>query len=206
MMFSMDRHLASLFIDSISSQARTALIADHHLRDLARHLDGPDAAVREHLWLWIHSFVNAAANVSKVLFPGRRRRELAEQFPLRGPILRDLLEVGEESPLRLQERALRNHLEHMDERLEAWWISDARHNFAQRSIGPIGGVVSDLDEASHFEQFDPVAFVLAFQGDTYQLIPVLDELTRIELKARDLQRVSYLRWDHEGLEGAHFGP
>ena len=63
----------------------------------------------------LHSILTHAANVSRLLFPNRKRDEYAQQ---RGKKLRDVLGVDDDSPI--ADRSLRNHLEHYDERLDQW--------------------------------------------------------------------------------------
>jgi hypothetical protein len=131
--------------------------------------------------------------VSKTLFP-TPNRATATKFAERGNILRELVAVEDSSPLHWQERALRNHLEHLDERFEQWWLDDPSHNIARHQFGPLGQVVSGVHTSGMFEQFDPVEFVLAFQGDVYELRPVMAELTRLTHKSSELLATHWVDW------------
>ena len=86
-----------------------------------------------------------------------------------------------------QERALRNHLEHLDQRFEQWWLDDPHHNMARRNLGSVdafGG--PGLAKSSMFELFDPDKYMLAFQGDFYELRPVTAELSRLTQVCKEL--------------------
>lgn len=190
--------LTSLFVSRVNEQAQFTLIAEHEVSALSQSLatTTEHAVVAEHLWLWLHSLVNSAANVSKTLFPPNASRAA------RGATLRELLGVDEEtSPLRHQERALRNHLEHLDERLDVWWENDTSHNIARRLVGPIGHVVVGINETAVFEQFDPASFVLAFQGDVLALRPLCDEMSRLVAVCTKLNEQPWFNWPKSGGDG-----
>jgi hypothetical protein len=61
----------------------------------------------------IQNLLNAGANISKILWgQGGKRSEQRKR-------LRDSIGISDESPLR--EVTMRNHFEHMDERIDRWW-------------------------------------------------------------------------------------
>jgi len=78
----------------------------------------------DRVWYCIQALLVAAANVAKLLWPQPDRVTSAD-FPDRGKALRESLGgVGEFSQLHWNLRKLRNHLEHFDERLESWVMSE----------------------------------------------------------------------------------
>lgn len=133
-------------------------------------------AVRDRIWFSLNAFLNAVANVSKLLWPAPKRRT-AKEFPNRGEELRGSLGVAEDSPL--QYRTVRNHFEHIDERIEEWWLKSERHNIASRMIGPLGKAIQGLDQNELFEQFDADQLIAAFQGDVFELQPIMDEISAL---------------------------
>jgi hypothetical protein len=144
----------------------------------ARH----DGATRR-IWYSINQVLNASASVSKLLWPSEaRRKRIATAFPERGEILREALGVAEDSPL--QHRNVRDSYEHVDERYEEWWLDSKHHNIALHVIGPLGQVVGGFEENELFEQFDPDAYQVAFQGNVYALRPIAKELSELLSRLR----------------------
>ncbi len=143
---------------------------------------GTQQAMQEHtaasarLWFSLNALLNIVANVSKMLWPAKGRK-LAKEFPDRGEALREGFGVKDGSPLRY--RTVRDHFEHVDERLESWWLESERHNIATRTLGPLGGAAfgGALEEKEIFEQFDPASLTVAFQGDLFELQPIADEIS-----------------------------
>src|SRR5690606_578758 len=84
----------------------------------------------------IQNLLNAGANISKMLWGQRGRK--AEQRQR----LRDSIGISDNSPLR--EVTMRNHFEHMDERIDRWWSKSLRHNYADKNIGPRGRAIVGL--------------------------------------------------------------
>jgi hypothetical protein len=84
--------------------------------------------------------------------------------------------VDRSSPL--SSRRLRNHFEHIDERIETWWRKSPRRNMVDTFIGPptaIGGI----DVGDMFRCFDPDTNVVSFHGDTFDLAELVAEIERI---------------------------
>jgi hypothetical protein len=103
-------------------------------RDL---LDQNKAMVFDEFFLAVQGLLGSAANISKIFWPiggksaedNKARRRLE-----RGHRLRKELAVPDDSPLRA--RAVRNHFEHMDERLDEYALSRAK--------GLVGALVSTV--------------------------------------------------------------
>ncbi len=188
----MDEMLLKIYQSQVKSQCEFALMAAHDLNaalaaqqaafnSLATSEAGnaqQDAmqqanALSNRIWFSLNAFLNAVANVSKLLWPNPNRKT-ARDFPNRGRELRESLGVAEDSPL--QHRTVRNHFEHVDERYEKWWLESERHNIAIRTIGPLEESIAGLEQKELFEQFDPDRLVAAFQGDLFELQPIADEI------------------------------
>lgn len=173
----MEPMLVHVFITDIGEQAAMALGAARGVNAALERMSDPDGQTR--LWFGIRAFLTAAANISKALWPNPGRKT-ANEFPDRGRILRDRLGVADDSPL--ANRDLRNHFEHLDERLEEWWLQDATHNIVRRVVGP-PNAVEGLDEGSKFEHFDPSTGRVTFRGDVYELQPLLASIEDIKGRA-----------------------
>lgn len=138
-----------------------------------------------------------------MLFPAEHRRlqdkrktvDVEPALEHRGKLVRQFLQTDETSPLRTEERKLRNHLEHLDERLEDWWITDTHHNIVRRMIGPLQGAIVGLPQSSIFEQYDPEQKAVAFRGDVYHLEPVVAELVRLRDLTDPLMATAWWDWD-----------
>jgi hypothetical protein len=87
---------------------------------------GPSESLDD-FWFWMQSFLVAAASVSRLLW-GTNPKAEARREPLR-----QALGVDDASPVR--DRTLRNHFEHLDERIET---SAAAGSFVGDSVMPSG--------------------------------------------------------------------
>jgi len=153
----MDQHLIWAFHYQIKHQC--------HYADLALKAIGEDQ-----FWFGVQSLLTCAANISKMLW-GQGGKLSKERAPLR-----ITLGVGDNSPLR--PTTMRNHYEHIDERLDEWWRDSKRRNFADENIGP-APVIAGIDDIDSFRAFDPRSGLLQFWGDTFDLRAVVNEIGRI---------------------------
>jgi len=93
-----------------------------------------------------------------------------EREPLRASI-----GVADSSPLHSTE--MRNHFEHIDQRLDAWWpFSEAQP--CGPDIGPYGAI-SGIDEIDSFRLYDHDSGDLWFWGDSFNLKEIVAEVQRI---------------------------
>jgi len=134
--------------------------------DLAAALRSGDM---DRIWYSIQGVLVAAANVSKLLWPNPRD----EHIPYRGEMLRQILGVPDDSPLR--SRTLRNTFEHFDTRLEDWMLSSERHAFVDENVGPISMLPKVRDEDRH-RHFDSTTWTVYFRGKAYELRPMIETL------------------------------
>jgi hypothetical protein len=102
----------------------------------------------------------------------------------RGAELRQALGLLDEHPLK--SRKLRDHLEHFDERLDAWAVSSASRNFVQDCIGP-AGAISGLDPTDQMRWFDPATDRILFRGEAFELRSMVEGLEEIRVKAAALR-------------------
>ena len=139
----------------------------------------------------ISSFLSHVNGIAAALFPvpAKRRRSggLDDFKERRGEMLRSLLEVGPDHMLK--DNRFRNHLTHIDERIDKWWIETKGKRFSRLNIMPWRSQTSHMlgvFAADSFENYDQTTMTLYFSGDPYEIIPIIVEIRRIGHKAKDL--------------------
>jgi len=161
----MDLMLLRLFQKETLEQCRYILIAVDQLDRQISNQSYDDV-----FWREVQNFVVSTANVSKLLW-GQGGRFASERVPLR-----ESIEVEDSSPLR--PTTMRNHFEHIDQRLDKWWAESTNHNIANRNVGPPSMIVG-LQDIELFRAYDPSTGAVKFWGDTYNLKEIAEEVNRI---------------------------
>ncbi len=164
----MDKHVLRIFQREVERQCMFAIIA---AQDLQLPLQAGDI---DRIWYSIQSFLVAAGNVSKLLWPP------STQISDRENQLKQTLGVDDNSTL--VPRTFRNHFEHFDERLEQWAMSSQRRNFVDSKVGPTG-MISDIEPEDYLRNFDTTKSAVTFRGDEYQLQPMIDAIIELHKKA-----------------------
>ncbi|MDQ3889893.1 MAG: hypothetical protein M3312_04990 [Actinomycetota bacterium] len=124
----------------------------------------------DEVWKHLQIILVASANLSKMFWGSRGKREAARKR------LRDSLAVPDDSPLR--DANLRNDFEHFDERLESWYQASEHRNYVGRGIGPPSGVAGAV-ETDRFQNFDHTTGVVTFWGHSVSVNEVVEEANRI---------------------------
>lgn len=122
------------------------------------------------IWLGIQNILTAGANVSKMLWGSKGKQAEARRC------LRESISVLDDSPLR--DVTMRNHFEHMDERLDRWWDQSKHHNHVDQVVGGREAIdgVAPIDT---FRWFDPTNGDLIFWGESFNLQVLVNEVERI---------------------------
>ena len=160
-----------VFLGEIENQSRFAARAAERLVTCEDHFDPIE------IWGAIQSILIAAGNVSKILWPPRKK-----SAP-RGAMLRELLDVDDSNPL--SERNFRNHFEHYDERIEDWLASKNSAIYVDSNIGPPTGFLRQFPENLH-RGYDPSTQILTFRGESMSLESILRALDEIRQKCRSI--------------------
>lgn len=126
------------------------------------------------VWCSIQSILVAAGNVSKILWPQKKHAA-------RGEKLRKLLNVNQNNLL--SDRKFRNHFEHYDERIDAWFAENSSAVYMDMVIDPFKSIRGHFPTNNH-RAYDPLTQTLTFRGDSIDLAAVLNELDEIRLKCR----------------------
>ncbi len=73
---------------------------------------------------------------------------------------------------------MRNHFEHIDERLDKWWAESSSRNHLDRLVG-LPGMIVGPKEKEFFRRFDPSTGIASFWGDDYDIKSIVEEVKRI---------------------------
>lgn len=150
----------------------------------AEELRGDPYNERGRLWYSLQNLIIGAGNLSKTLWgTGRNEEERTRRYAERQR-LRDTVFVTDLSVLRNVK--IRNHYEHLDERIEIWWNTSKHRNIIQEIIGPrnmVGGAA--LGQRDILRWFDPTSGDVIFWGSELNVPAVVVEVERILPIARD---------------------
>ncbi|MGV8935983.1 MAG: hypothetical protein ACOH2J_02605 [Allorhizobium sp.] len=159
-------HHEALYIDAISYSARLSASAFNKLaRAVLDSCEGD-------MFISLQDALTHAAALSRYFWPGKNKGI----HTLRAARLRLAFNVGDGSPLK--DRDFRNALEHFDERLDEFLLSDPVGAIVP---GPIVAPHRDSDDTivSVFRQIDPIDSIAVIFGNKYEFAPVKDEVERI---------------------------
>lgn len=140
--------------------------------------------------LYQSAFANAAARISRIMWPPRH----TARMPERGPMLRAIFDVAHDSPLRC--RRLRNAMEHQDEHIEEYY---RRPREERLILGPgfgqhLGGNLTDAK---------PATFRISHGTTECDVLEVYRELKRIVATWRGPTGVYVFRKWPQPLEEAY---
>jgi hypothetical protein len=158
----MNLMLLRLFQGQVAEQCRYLLLSAQRV-NLALSSDGD-------IWFDLQNLLAAGANVAKLLW-GKNPTITAQRAPLRAS-----LGIDDASPLK--QRGMRNHYEHIDERLDDWDRLSKHHNHVSRIIGP-PDAIAGVDEIDLFRRFDPATATALFWGDTFDIQALVTEAERL---------------------------
>jgi hypothetical protein len=189
--------LLRLFQQQVRDQCQVVLVAAQQINAglmAAQQINagpiGPDD--QDPLWVGCQNLVTGAGNVSKALW-GQKGRAAAARKPLR-----DSLNVDDTSPFR--EVSMRNHFEHYDERLDAWWKESENHNHLDRFLGP-PTAVAGFNDKEMFRTFDPATLDIVFWGERFNVQAIVTEAERIFATAAIESRKPHWETDPPTIPG-----
>lgn len=160
----------------------------------ARKPRDPNAFYRSQkiAWMYVMTFLALSANVSKLLFPAPRKDH--KSTINRGKTLRKLLDVNDDSLL--ENRDLRDHFEHFDERLDIYFQSTRKHTYIDMNIGDLSEF-KGLDRKEVLRHLDDKNQVVIFLGEEYDIKALKQEL--ISINDRVLRKINPHFLDHPTL-------
>ncbi len=157
------------FLEEIRLQCRFGKFAYDNVRTSLQAMDP------EKTFFYVQALLLHVCQVSRWLWPGRAPSKE------RGERLRQALQAGDESPLRLRE--LRNHLETGDEHLEDWIGTMESPAYLDFNIMPQGGI-GVFKQDTFQRNLAPDTFKLVFRGEALDLRLLAEELHRVECAAQ----------------------
>lgn len=155
----MDAMLLRLYETQVAFQCLAALDARRRMTTALQEHES------EQFWFAVEGFLSAVANISKVCWGLRGKKEVERQ-----PI-RDSLGIDDSSALR-PTTDMRNHFEHFDQRLEDWEAKSSAHIFIDFNLGSI----QTPDRIDVFRNYDPTTEKLVFWGDEYDVLKIVKAL------------------------------
>lgn len=179
----MDPYFERIYREEIASECQHALRAIQGINATLEH-----RAEVPLLFYHLHSFISHVAAVSRILWPPLKGDAPAKaRAKARGEHLCSVLGVDDAHPV--ASRALRNHLEHYDERVDSWVQDSTHHNLAPATVGPAGVFAGPaMTSRDVLRQYDPAAKTFLFRGEPFPLQPTVsgleDLLARLHQRAR----------------------
>lgn len=159
---------------------------EHMLARLFRSLT-PDENSRavNAFWYSVDAFLMATGNISKTFWPPQPRKKTvdSERNRKRGEELRSILGVEDESPFKKENRTLRDHFEHFDERLDKWFFQSRRLPvIIDSTIGPHFSIelIQRLVPSHVFRTFDPDSWTLSCLGDKLEFREMINAVKKLQ--------------------------
>lgn len=116
--------------------------------------------------------------------PGSGHRQNKKRAKKRGKHLRTTLKIDDGEAL--QNRNLRNHFEHFDERLDDWAETSPFKNIVDNMIGPRNAIAGDsIKDQDFMRLFDPATKMLIFRGEPFDVQALVGSLIRIQANGKD---------------------
>lgn len=158
-----------VFMGEIVMQSKIAERAAERLSPNSEHNDSLE------VWCSIQLILIAAGNVSKILWPQRKK------YITRGEKLRKLLQVDDDNLL--SDRKFRNHFEHYDERIEDWFEKNSSVVYIDKKIDPFKSFWGENINTAH-RTYNPLTMTLNFRGEVLDLGSILSALKEIRHNCR----------------------
>lgn len=159
-----------MFDTQLERECKIALIA---LNEIKEYLNKPSSNSMIYFWYSVDSFLSATSNISKIFWtPSSKSDSKARSKELRG-----IYNIKDDSPF--NDRTLRNHFEHFDERLDTWFSSSKHHNVFDSNIMSLDSV-KGIDLSDTLRNFDPKKLQLYFMGDNLDLNTLEDALNQLQ--------------------------
>ncbi len=194
----LDEFGQTVYCSEVLQQCRFALNAVAQINDGVRR--PRDSSAHTIIFRGLPSLLSHASNVSQLLWPTQPRKKEGESredyktrcatVKERGDSLRRLLCVPDDSPLKA--RALRNHLEHFDERLDEWKATSKRQNLVSDYIGP-PGEIAGIDTSDRMREYDPTTGIFSFRGEVFRILELADAVAELTPKAEKMASPPWIR-------------
>jgi hypothetical protein len=156
----MQPQVERIYLRELVMQCRYALGSAAEMNNLLK------AEMSEPFFRETHAFLAHAAAASRILWPPGNK---APRAKARAEELRSVLQIGDGHGL--EKRALRNHLEHFDERLDQWAQDTLHGAFIDLCIGPVQTFLAGpaVSRGDFLRVFEPDRKVFTFRGEEFDI-------------------------------------
>jgi hypothetical protein len=202
---SLDQRFLSICLSEVARECELAQAAVAHFnRAIGRQPpEGEGEGRHAEVFRALHSFLSHASNASKLFWPPKprqRKSESPEDFAARrtdtlerAAVLRHSVGISDESPLR--DRALRDHLEHFDERMVEWRKTSVNGNYYRDTIAP-RGMVAGVEPRDAMRWYDPDSRVFLFRGESYDVQSLVAAVEELLPKANQASQAAWQQFIH----------
>lgn len=175
-----------LFIQELDTQIEYALLSFDGIQETLIKLDQGNRPDMKPFWYYCQNLIVYSGNISKLLWGVYSRDKNAQQVRSNErEHLRTLLKVNEDSLLK--NRAIRNALEHADEKLEDFSKSNS-NIVIDKHFGPPTNLISfgegsvyDASKEKNLRYYDPETKVFYFYGTNTNLELLVREIKKLKL-------------------------
>jgi len=176
----MDEFIEGIYIRELLVQCQYAVDAVKRMNEILTARGSPSEFFRE-----AGDFLQHSSAVSRLLWPpGGTSRTKKKRAKKRGAHLRQTLKVEDGHVLRT--RTLRDHFEHIDERLDEWAETSPNKNIVDNMIGPRAAIGGDaIKDQDIFRLFDPASKLIVFRGERFDVQGLVDGLADVQSKATE---------------------
>ena len=175
---SMEEFIEGIYLNELVAQCDHAISSVLRMNQALQNHASPSDFFRD-----ASNFLQHSSAASRLLWPpGSGHRGNKKRAKKRGAHLRDKLGVDDGEALK--NRALRDHFEHFDERLDDWAETSPNKNIVDNMIGPRNAIAGDAVKDQDFMRlFDPATKLLIFRGEPFDVQALVTSLEGIKAKA-----------------------
>ena len=158
-----DNFLESIYLEQAKQECEACFAAVKGINEAMASKRSED------LFAHAMAFVQRGAAVSRVFWPpGSRDKHARQRAHRRGEALRQALAIPADHPV--QDRTLRDHFEHFDERLDDWAERSKNRNIVRRLLGRRSAIGGDgIQDGDIIDHFDPATKVYSFRGEKFDI-------------------------------------
>lgn len=186
----MDEFIEGIYIRELLVQCQYAADAIQRMNEILGERGNPSEFFRE-----AGDFLQHSSAVSRLLWPpGSMNRTNKKRAKKRGTHLRQALKIDDVHVL--MTRTLRDHFEHIDERLDDWAETSQNKNIVDNMIGPRAAIGGDaIKDQDIIRMFDPTSKMIVFRGERFDIQALVNGLTEVQSKATErLKQLEANRW------------
>lgn len=198
---------AARFVQEVELQTAFAYYAYTQIYAWMGKKETRDERKIKGMFFYVHAMLSHTANISKLLWPRPPRRGRSEsladyerraaEYEERGKELCVLLHVSGDSPL--QDRIIRNHFEHYDERLQEN-DADEEPGWIDLALVPSGAI--SPGQRVYQRCFSAGEMRIYYRDDLKELIDVADAIRKVREVIREWMFDGH-GWDRENADAPY---